>query len=286
MICPSPITVKDPRVYTAEKQISVPCGKCGACRSNRRADWSFRLKEELRVSDCAHFITLTYTDDNLKFSTNGYATLDKRDLQLFTKRLRKANKKFSSNKLRYYSVGEYGSNTGRPHYHSIMFNLHSGTLADIPTIWSLGGVHVGEVNGASIHYVSKFHVNAKKDELNREQEFATMSRRPGIGANYVDRAKRWHRENKNNHVRNDGYIQRLPRYYKEKLFSEFERYDLSKESQKEAEERYWREYERLKALGIDQTDGNEADKIDAYLHKSQLVDSKKVFDKNQNNDTF
>lgn len=57
------------------------------------------------------FITLTY--DNNHIPADG--SIDKRELQLFFKRLRK---KINPIKIKYLACGEYGEKFGRPHYHA------------------------------------------------------------------------------------------------------------------------------------------------------------------------
>ena len=92
--------------------------------------WSFRLREELKDSESAHFLTLTYDDEHIIITGNNEPTLYKRDVQLFLKSLRKLQKQ----KIKYYFVGEYGGKTDRPHYHAIIFNLTKDTLVKIPRI--------------------------------------------------------------------------------------------------------------------------------------------------------
>lgn len=151
MRCMDPVTV----VLDGKRQF-VPCGKCNFCLETRRAHWTFRLQMEMKISSSAHFLTLTYADENLPLSDRGLPTIEKRSLQLFTKRLRKLQ---DDTPIRYYSVGEYGTRTGRPHYHSLMFNLQEKTVDRVHEIWSLGNVLIGTVTPASIHYVTKYHVN-------------------------------------------------------------------------------------------------------------------------------
>lgn len=153
-------------LYLPKTGLTVPCGHCNFCLSNRRADWSFRLFQETKVSQSAHFLTLTYDDSTVPVGDDCYS-LCKRDLQLFTKKLRKEN----GSKLRYYAVGEYGTKTNRPHYHSIMFNLQPRTVEALPNIWNLGMVHVGDVNEASIHYVTKYVINRDLEVSGREPPF-------------------------------------------------------------------------------------------------------------------
>lgn len=259
----------------------VPCGKCGACRHNRRAMWSYRLEQEQHDSLNAWFITLTYSDENLVFGNvgDGPAILVKRDLQKFLKRLRYYQDKADwPHKFRYYAVGEYGSKFGRPHYHIIGFNLAPSLLPLLRRIWPQGFADFSPVRGGALHYVAKFHVNADCDSDGRPAEFATMSRNPGIGAGYLDRIGDWHhRGDLRGFVRNGRYHQSMPRYYRDKLFSKLESAGLSGKHAREAEERYESEVNRLTQLKIENPD--------LYLFESAFHYASKVTRKSDS-DTF
>lgn len=204
--------------YLSARDITVPCGKCGFCLATKRSDWSTRLEYESRKWLDKKFITLTYADPHLKFY-GGISQLWKPHLQLYFKKLRKAGYK-----LRYFAVGEYGSTTYRPHYHVILFG-------DIPedvirAKWEFGNVHIGQVTQASISYCLKYVVNAKRVGMRngRKPPFSTMSRKPGLGANYLSQPMiEWHRSGRKNYVLLDGVPRHLPRYYKEKIFSKIDR---------------------------------------------------------------
>lgn len=217
MQCIDPINIRDPSQKTANVRLNVPCGRCGACMANRRSDWSFRIKQEARCHLEAHFITLTYSEPELPTTIHGEITLRKHHFQNFLKRLRKRQAKLSSQKIRYYAVGEYGTETDRPHYHVILFSIEPILLPMLDLIWTHGSTDVIEVNDATIHYITKYHVNRRWDDDNlpddREPEFTTMSRKPGIGHNYIDNNLDFHVKSNTTHVRNNGYIQRMPRYY-------------------------------------------------------------------------
>lgn len=96
--------------------IQVSCGKCYACLANRRRSWLFRLMHENLNSVITLFVTLTY--DQLSMLRDGTLTqgvLVKKHLQDFLKRLR------NYEQFTYYCIGEYGTNTHRPHYHCALF---------------------------------------------------------------------------------------------------------------------------------------------------------------------
>ena len=277
MICPTPISIVDPNGSHASQRINVPCGKCGACRFNKRVEWTFRLKQEAKQHINSHFITLTYADENLPFTDMGVITLDKKDLQKFIKRLRKRQAQITDKKIRYYAVGEYGTNTERPHYHAIIFGCTDSDI--INHSWNHGHIHTGRVDIASLHYVTKYHVNAVKDyDDDRQNEFATMSRRPGIGSNYLKHNKKWHRENMNTHVINDGYKQALPKYYKEKIFTENERKWLAQKNLETSRNLRDEKINRLEQI----QDPNP----DRTIFKRQLRDAQRIKDKAQEDNLF
>lgn len=158
----------------------MPCGKCNFCLASKRSDWAFRLANELKTAPTASFLTFTYSDNELPLNAKGYAEVCKADVQLFKKRIRKRQESViaglrdhseSFGKIRYYTVAEYGTETKRPHYHSIMFGLHPLVLSQLPDIWSKGHIHVGDVTAASINYVCKYVINRTEDYGERAPPF-------------------------------------------------------------------------------------------------------------------
>lgn len=228
---------------------TVPCGKCNFCLRSKRREWSFRVLQEVKASESAYFLTLTYASDRLPVSAQGLPTLRKKDYQDFTKRLRKAHSKVSSSSLRYYAVGEYGSNTLRPHYHAIMCNLLDTSLVE--PAWNLGHVHVGSVSLASIHYVTGYVINRFDEFVGRDPPFSLMSRRPAIGHQYLETHRRWHKAELRNYTLVGGQMGPLPRYYKEKLYNRLERKQMALQAIQYSDENYWQELERLKAFSDD-----------------------------------
>lgn len=247
----------------------VPCGTCIPCLTSKRADWSFRLQEEQKIAHSAHFLTMTYTDENMPYNEYGEEILFKPDTQLFLKRLRKANDnlllkqhKFknlrqtrqNTPRIRYYMVGEYGTKTLRPHYHAIIFNVQPQIIEKIDTIWSEGYTVIGKVEPASIHYCTKYVMtrpNLITDTT--PKPFATMSRGrgklKGLGSSYLANEK-YHRENLDFSVKNsEGHIQSLPRYYKDKIFTKEQRAEYQIKMSILAIEQEDQEINRLERLG-------------------------------------
>lgn len=147
------------------------------------------------------FVTLTYSDENLPPD----GSLVPRHVQLFLKKVRK---EIQPARLRFFCVGEYGDRTQRPHYHVTLFGYPPcdrgrtdhrkesccPNCDRIHRCWNLGGVDLGQLTPESAAYcagyVTKKLTNGK-DEYVREQlggrypEFARMSNRPGIGADFM-----------------------------------------------------------------------------------------------------
>lgn len=226
-------------VYVRQEKggIFAPCGRCIECLKTKQGDWSFRLKKELKGAKTAYFITLTYNDEYQPRDGN----LKKEHLQNFFKRLRYYNEM----NFKYYAVGEYGSETYRPHYHAIIFNLQD--VNTIEKAWKkegnqIGFVHVGTVTSDSIAYVTKYIIN--KDVYTEKNwihqlPFAVMSK--NLGLSYIRENWKWHKSELKNYVMDNGYKKHMPRYYADKIFSFKDKQkiadvNINRLSTKEAEE--------------------------------------------------
>lgn len=185
--------------------------------------WSFRLMQEEKKSSSANFITLTYATSNVPITKGRRFTLWKRDLQLFFKRLRKADTKSGKQSLiKYFAVGEYGGRTHRPHYHIILFNAN---IQDLQKAWGLGNIHYGFVDYASVYYTLKYVMKSpRKRKDTRQKEFRLMSK--GLGKSYVDKFGKWHQKAITERMYlnlMDGKKIGMPRYYKDKIYNDEQR---------------------------------------------------------------
>lgn len=186
--------------------IRIPCGHCMECRLDYARSWADRMILELASNKGKGvFVTLTYRDSELHFTPSGLKNLDKRDCQLFFKRLRKF---CFGKKIRYYLAGEYGPTTQRPHYHAIIYGL---SLVDFPdliqigrndlmqpyftskifeSIWSHGFIVLSEVSYQTCGYVARYCTKKLSGSLrsvygDRLPEFSLVSRSPGLGSGYL-----------------------------------------------------------------------------------------------------
>lgn len=225
MICPHPMSIPRPNGKGSTDRITIPCGKCAACLASRREEWTSRLLEEQKAHLSSLFLTLTYSNENIHLNQHGIPSVDKRDVQLFLKKIRKK----LPYKVRYYCVGEYGTRTRRPHYHIILFGCLPADAHILTGCWNYGHIGIGSVNIRSIKYTAKYHVNRTDYPKGATPSFTLMSNRPGIGYNYVKRMAKFHEGNLDHAYLPDFEKKRkLPRYFKLKLYSEAEREELSK----------------------------------------------------------
>lgn len=194
------------------------CRQCSGCRYARLRQWATRIYCESKLHSEACFLTLTYAPEHLPENQN----LAMRDMTLFWKRLRK---QYPHHKMRYFYSGEYGDRFKRPHYHAILMGFdpldkkptgkrgsyNTFRSQSIDQIWGKGHVDIGEANMNSIMYTAGY-VQKKAigrsykidpttgkslgqlyewpdfitgEIIEHNREFALMSRRPGIGADYV-----------------------------------------------------------------------------------------------------
>lgn len=183
---------------------------------------------EMKKYEQSIFLTLTYDEDNLPENSS----LQKRDVQLFLKSLRRA---LEPRHVRYFLSGEYGDKFGRPHYHIILFNVspfekifhfeqkRKGEYIGYCDCWKYGLVYCGNVTEDSACYVAKYTTKKLKGKGSKEfydahgltPEFALMSRRPGIGSDFVNEYS--DELVQHNSVISKGKEYKLPRYYANKL---------------------------------------------------------------------
>lgn len=191
---------------------------------------------ERQYHELSCFLTLTY--DNQHLPENG--SLNKRDFQLFMKRLRKQHE----GKIKFFHCGEYGEQLQRPHYHAILFGIdfsdkrrHSVngrgdviyTSKLLDSIWGLGHCWIGTTTHESAGYVARYclkkitgdlakehyqRVNTKTGEIiHLQPEYITCSR--GIGLAWYEQY------GEHTHARDfviiKGKESPIPKYYDRKL---------------------------------------------------------------------
>lgn len=207
-------------IFLPKREIEVPCGICAYCLQNRKTEWLFRITDEQKYADSVYFVTLTYADEYVPIQPGtGVEILDKNDLQNFFKRLRYYHSLHSKSQIRYYAVGEYGSEFLRPHYHIILFNA---VLQDVEKAWPLGFVQCEPPYMGAVGYVVGYVSSVDNLSVSRgvPKQFAVMSLKPALGYRYMQSHGDWHKAGMRNYTKLNGQTGRLPRYYKRKLFTQ------------------------------------------------------------------
>lgn len=211
----------------------VPCNQCIGCKLEKSRQWAIRCAHEASLHKHNCFITLTYNEEYLP--KNGSLNLS--HFQNFMKRLRD---KYPQ-KIKFFHCGEYGNLNMRPHYHALLFNhdfsdkllfkIHNDnryyTSQNLDRLWPFGHNIIGDLTFASAAYVARYclkkmtghqfrdwytRVDMTTGEMYQiKPEYATMSRRPGIGADWLKKYKTdvypW------DYVIQDGRKIPLPKYY-------------------------------------------------------------------------
>ena len=143
--------------------------------------------EELRKSVILYnkhraFYKSNYSvNQNVTYEDNQVAVLVNRHLQLFIKRFRKYVSKHYNEKIRYYAIGEYGTQSLRPHWHILFFYSSSQLARDfenvqqfgtksrpiqtpvfLRSLWKFGHIDSKQTDGKAYFYVSSY-VNKPAD---------------------------------------------------------------------------------------------------------------------------
>lgn len=236
----------------------VPCGKCLACRINKRREWTLRLCHEEVFSDTAYFVTLTYDEDHVPYAGD-FQAVYKPDIQAFMKRLRKDVAKYDPDiKVRFFLNSEYGPQTLRPHYHMLLFNVPeekmfkdartikrgrstSFTCPYLSQIWKAGNVEFGIASKERAGYCAKYFIDRKEVDPDLVPNFSLMSLRPGIGYAYQDKIKdKVQKYGLRACLNSSGTYVALPRYYRDKILSEDQKHERLMEFLQEVpDEEYW-----------------------------------------------
>lgn len=200
----------------------IRCGMCNGCKFDHARDWAIRCYHESKLHQQACFVNPTYAPEFLP----PHGTLDKRDLQLFLHRFRKA---VTPAKIRYFAAGEYGTKKGRPHYHLVIFGWEPSERKLIgmtekgnpiyqdellQKCWGKGRITWSDFDAAAARYVAHYTADKLKsyavDKIDPETglrpyevldessgqiwkltpEFQLQSLKPGIGIDWLKQY--WH----------------------------------------------------------------------------------------------
>jgi hypothetical protein len=244
----------------------IACRQCTGCRLEQSRQWAMRIFHEQSLWPNNIFITLTYDNEHLPKIGKKKGNLVKKDFQDFMKRLREPNKElnwYPPKPIRYFHCGEYGEKNDRPHYHAVLFNCSFNdykplkgfkglsTSETLNNIWGKGYSSIGNVTFDSASYVAGYvqkKINGKQKESHyaiidsktgeyfgqRQQEYSTMSRRPGIAGLWFAKHKSDVFPSDNIHI--NGREMRPPKYY-DRLY-EIDNQEIMDEIKKNRQEHF------------------------------------------------
>ena len=229
------VTMIDKRV----EKVAIGCGKCIECLKQKSNEWRVRLLEEIKHNKTkAHFVTLTFSNDSIKELTNsnriwelqGYErdnAIASEAVRRFKERWRKKHGK----QPRAWLITELGhQGTENIHLHGIIWTEHG---EDITPTWKYGFTwnsseqYRGWVNEQTVNYVIKY---CTKLDTQREYYKPKIYASNGLGKDHFkhidkqydykgDQTREFYKTSK-------GYKVGLPKYYRNKAFTEEEREKL------------------------------------------------------------
>lgn len=284
-------------------EISLPCGQCLGCRLEQSRQWATRISLENQMYDKSIFLTLTYDDKYIPYIVDTdtgemLQTLRPEHLSSFIKNLRRQVEYHypDQDKIRFFGCGEYGTHTERPHYHVIIFGFEpidkksyrttfNGdklfTSEFLEKIWKKGFCPFGNVTFESAAYVARYVTKKITGEMaddyynGRCPEFVRMSRRPGIG-------KEWLKKYKDDVYTNDFVVIRdgvkckPPRYF-DKIYEKWFPDDMERIKLLRTEEAENLVSDDLVSRGSDAFNSAKLDFADRIYEKDFLKDLESYF---------
>lgn len=231
--------------------VPVGCQNCMECRKKKAREWHVRLLEDVRENTNGKFITLTFSDKQIKYivegkdtegkiiakplTSTGY-TLDNEIATIAVRRwLERWRKKYKKS-LRHWMITELGhKGTENIHLHGIIWT--DEPLEEVEKSWAYGymwkgkkekGKIVNYVNGKTASYITKYVM--KIDEKHPRYKSIVLTS-PGIGAAYLKRAdwkkNQFNGENTREFYRTStGHKMAMPIYWRNKIYKEEEREQL------------------------------------------------------------
>lgn len=264
-MCLYPILIKNPKYKENKKNggvippltdnrvttIPIGCGVCIECLRKKGNEWKVRLKEEYNNQELkAHFVTLTFNEESLieleKLAIEKMKKLDREKYSLENEVATVAIRRFTENwrskfkkTIRHWVCTELGhKNTERLHMHGIMWTNESEE--EIQNKWLYGNIYFGKyVNEKTINYIIKYITKTDKDHKGYIPKILCSK---GIGKEYLTprnmEKHKYDKENTNKKYKNrNGTEVELPKYYKNKLYTDEQKEELWKYEMDKKE--YW-----------------------------------------------
>lgn len=241
--------------------MQVPCGRCRLCRKKLANEWLVRLYNEFagtpthlhngKIQPRVAFVTLTFAE---KYYTDNDAIFAE-----YLVRFRDNYRKRYGKSPRYWAVTDRGAKYGRLHLHMFIFNPYDyknncpislSHLSKEHFWWKYGFVHgvwlnksyagaiyaVGYITMSNLDKDAKKHGITMCEKAQRHKPHVYPSK--GIGKSYDTLHNRDIYRNGDRFVRLGQFQYGLPRYYRYKWTSKYERWVERKEYELQREDDY------------------------------------------------
>ena len=211
-------------------KIVVGCGKCFLCKKHYQSNWRLRLTHEYMygnhdLSRC-YFVTLTINETYYQRALYHSSQLIREFLEAYRYQVKKRTGKGKS--VFHWIVSERGEERGRLHFHGLLFDCELPKYI-IEQCWKYGFVAFKQLTLRRCGYVTKYitkgiNPNACNESIEHVPRVWCSA---GIGKCYTDQP-----DVRSNHVTPHGYVPfilksnfvyGMPRYYKQKIFTDEER---------------------------------------------------------------
>lgn len=211
--------------------VAIGCGECIECRKKKAREWQIRLSEELPCWKYKYFVTLTFSADaleelskELEFTKTNVNHIARIAVRRFLERWRKKYKK----SVKHWLITELGhDNTERIHLHGIIFDNVNHSNEEIQELWKYGYTYTGDYcTQRTINYIVKY---VTKIDLDHKGYKADIFCSAGLGAIYLKNSmilqkhKFADRDTCQYYTLKNGQKVALPKYYRNKLWTEAER---------------------------------------------------------------
>lgn len=212
--------------------INVDCGRCINCFRKYMSAWRFRLLHEC-MSLSQQQMNRTYFA-SLTIEPRWYSE-KKQQLKKYVRQFLERVRYEYGHSVRHFIVTERGEEKQRLHFHAIFFDTDV-PMAAFHNLWKYGFVKIRRLVGhpkysvsQSVSYCTSYVTKGKKgriDNIISPEDFPLVLVSPGIGKSYVHRSYTIHHQPNGvlfpSAFEVNGTLRSLPRYLRQKVFSESE----------------------------------------------------------------
>lgn len=222
----------------------IKCGQCMECHKQKRNEWRVRISEEIKSDIRGYFVTLTFSDENIKKLAQiedlknlaGYK-LDNAIATIAVRRWYERHRKKYKKTIKHWLVTEIGGNhTERIHLHGIVWTDLSPK--EIEEFWGYGTTRDGRyragdrkqsyLNERTVNYITKY---LTKRDLKHKHYKSIILTSNGIGKNYINTynailAKYVEGRTQEAYISRGGHQIQMPKYLRNKIYTDEEREKL------------------------------------------------------------